>query len=235
MTEEQFGQQEAASAGSNEGPEWLQNAQGQWKIFAGIALVITAVIVGGYWYVSNAEVKNEEASTHLSRIRGVFESGQFEAALTADTVSPVGQAKVLGLLDISSQYGDTDAGKVAALMAGNALANLGRFDEAQPQFDIANGSGTQVVEVGAMQGLAACKEASGDYEGAADMYEQAGQRGLKTGLEGACFYKAGLCYEKAGNTDKAGELYRTVAKKYEISEVAPSAKAGLARLGMAID
>lgn len=235
MTEEQFGQQDAAASGPDTAPEWLQNAQGQWKIFAGMALLVVVVVVGGWWYMSSSANENNEASLQLSRIRPVFEAGQFEAALTADTVSPIGQAKVMGLLDISAQYSGTDAGKVAALMAGNALANLGRFDEAKAQFDLANGSGTQIVEVGAMQGLAACMESSADYDGAAQMYEQAGQRGLKTGIEGACFYKAGLCYEKAGNTDKAVELYEMVAKKYEVSEVAPSAKAGLARLGMAID
>lgn len=235
MIEEQFGQHDVAKSGANTAPEWLQNAHGQWKIFAGIAVVLLVVVLGGWWYVSDSKNQNSEASLQLSRIRAVFEAGQFEAALTADTVAPVGQAKVMGLLDISAQYSGTDAGKIAALMAGNALANLGRFDEAKPQFEIANSSGTQVVEVGALQGLAACMEATSDYSGAAGMYEQAGQRGLKTGLEGQCFYKAGLCYEKAGNPDKAGELYMMVAKKFEVSEVAPSAKAGLARLGMAID
>lgn len=235
MIEEQGEEQRPGRVGSDDVPAWAATAQKKWKLYAGIAVVITAIIAGGYWYMSDQVTKNQEAATHLSRIRGLFELGEFEAALTADTVSPVGQDKVLGLLEIADQYGGTDAGKIAALMAGNCLVNLGRFDEAKARFETAQSSSSTIIEVGAMQGLAACAEAAGDLAGAADLYEQAANRGLKTGLEAPCFYKAGLCYEKSGNKEKAGELYRTVAKQYEISDVAPSARTGLARLGMAID
>ena len=235
MIDEQIDQPKAVGSGQNAAPDWLEKATGQWKIFAGIAAIITIAIVGMWWFVSDAEAQNAEAALQLSRIRPVFEAGQFEAALTADTVSPVGQNNVMGLIEISQHYGNTDAGSVAALMAGNCLVNLGRFEEASPQFDIASSSGSQVVQVGALQGLAACAEASENYEEAAALYEQAGQKALRTGLEGACYYKSGLCYEQAGNSEKAAKQYRLVARKYEISESAPAAKSGLARLGMAID
>ena len=219
----------------DDAPAWLVSAMNNWKLYAGMAVVITAIIGGMYYFMTSAAEANQEAALELSRIRPVFESGEFEAALTADTVSPVGQDKVMGLLEIADQYGDTDAGKVAALMAGNCLVNLGRYDEAQQQFQLAQSSSSTVIEVGALQGLAVCAEASDDMNGAAELYEQAAKRGVKSGLEAPCYYKAGLCYERSGNKERAAELYRTVAKQYESSEVAPSAQTGLARLGMAID
>lgn len=237
MNEEQVEEQRPSGSGNlpSDAPSWLVAAANNWKLYAGMAVVVTAIIGGMYYYMSSAEEANQTAALELSRIRPVFEAGEFEAALTADTVSPVGQDKVLGLLEIADQYGSTDAGKVAALMAGNCLVNLGRYDEARSQFETAQSSASTVIEVGALQGLAACAEAAGDLGGAAELYEQAAKRGVKSGLEAPCYFKAGLCYERSGNTERAAELYRTVAKQYESSEVAPSAQTGLARLGMAID
>jgi hypothetical protein len=235
MIDEQVEQPKAVGSGQEAAPQWLENAVGQWKIYAGIAAVITIAIVGMWWFATDSEAQNAEAALQLSRIRPVFESGNFEAALNADTVSPVGQDRVMGLIEISQLFGGTDAGSIAALMAGNCFVNLGRFDEASPQFDIASSSGSQVVQVGSLQGLASCAESRGEFEAAGALYEQAGQKALKTGLEGQCYYRSGLCYEQAGNNEEAAKQYRLVANKYEISEVAPAAKSGLARLGMAID
>ena len=235
MNEEQYEGQRSAHSGQGDMPGWMATAQKQWKIYAGLAFVVTLVIAGMFWYTSNQETQNTEAATHLSRIRGVFELGEFETALTADTISPVGQERVLGLLEIADTYGSTDAGKVASLMAGNCLVNLGRYDEARDRFQVSQSSGSAIIEVGSIQGLASCAEGSGDLAGAAELYEQAANKALKTGLEAPCLFRAGLCYERSGNNEKAAELYRIVAKQYEVSEVAPSAKTGLARLGMAID
>jgi tetratricopeptide (TPR) repeat protein len=120
-------------------------------------------------------------------------------------------------------------------MAGNALANLGKFAEAREHFERAGSGGGTVTEVGSLQGLAACKEAEGDYTGAAELYEKAAQRGSDSGFEGRCLFLAGLSFEKGGNKAKAAELYTTVVKKFESDAMAPNAKSGLARLGMAID
>jgi len=120
-------------------------------------------------------------------------------------------------------------------MAGNSLVNLGRYDEAATQFERAEGSDAVIIDVGATKGLAICKEAAGDIAGAAALYEKAAQRGTKSGLAEECLLAAGLCYEKIGDKVKAGQLFTEIAKRYESSTVAPQAKSGLARLGMAID
>lgn len=216
-------------------PAWVDKAQQQWKLYAGIAVVVAAVLGGIWWYTTNQAEQNQAAASHLARIRATFEEGSYQKALTGEGVPPVGSDAVLGLQAISDQYSGTDAGKVAALMAGNCLANLGKYSEAEVHFDRARSSESLIIEVGAMKGLAACKEAAGDLAGAAELYEQAAQRGTNTGLEGDCYVAAGLCFEKLGNKDKAGEYYTVVVKKYEVSEAVPAAKSGLARLGMAID
>lgn len=204
-------------------------------VIAGVA-VLVLVIAGYWWYSSNNAERNAEAATQLSRVRGVFEMGEFGKALAGgDSLPAFGADRVMGLLDISEQYEGTDAGAIAALMAGNALANLGKVGEAAVQFERAQSSDAEVVKVGAIKGLALVQEDGGNFAQAAALYEKAAVQGAKTGLEDDCYYKAGLCYEKAKTNDKAAEMYRMVVKKFEMSESAGLARMGLARLGMGID
>lgn len=216
-------------------PTWLDNARKQWKLYVGIAVVLTLVIGGLYWYKTQQEEKNTEAATQLSRVRQYFTDGLFEQALSGDSIPPIGDQKVLGLLEISEQYQGTSAGSLAALMAGNALANLGKYADARVQFDRASSNDAMLTQVGAMQGLAVCMESEGNLSGAAEQYQKAAQKGVETAFEGQCLYMAGLCYEKSGNKAKAGEMYTLVAKKLANSPFAASSRSGLARLGMAID
>lgn len=207
----------------------------QWKSVVGIVVVI-GIAFGAYWWYTTSEAeKSIEAMTHLSRIQSTFDAGDFNSALTAENVPPVGADKVLGLLEISETYSGTDAGAIAALMAGNSLLNTGKPDEASAQFEKARSSSSKMIEVGAMQGLAAIKEGQGDHLAAADLYEKAALVGDKSGLDDRCLYLAALCFEKAGNKEKAIKIYTLVVKKYEMTEVAALGQAGLARLGMAID
>lgn len=214
---------------------WIDRARKQWKLLAGVAIVVTLVIGGLYWYFHQQNEKNIEAATQLSRVRQYFVDGNFEQALSADSIPPIGGNKVMGLLEISEQYSGTDAGAVAALMAGNALANLGKYSEAKDQFNRATSNSSQLTQVGAMQGLAVCMEADGNLSGAAEQYQKAAQKAAGGAFESQCLYMAGLCYEKSGNATKAGEMYSMVAKRPDNSAFSSSARSGLARLGMAID
>jgi tetratricopeptide (TPR) repeat protein len=234
MSTEEIQNQNAGSvAGSSS--NWLDRAQQQWKVLAGVALVVTVAIAGYFWYSSESVKNNDEALHHMSRIRATYDAGNFESALTGKGVEQIDENPIMGLAQISEQYSGTDAGKVAALMAGNCYLNLGKTSEAAQQFEIAKESPSTIIEMGAMQGLAACKESNQDFTGAASLYEQAASRGTKTGLEEKCLLYAGFCYEKAGDKSKAGQLFTEIIKRYEQSDAVPLAKGGLARLGMAID
>lgn len=213
----------------------VDRMQGNWKMLAILAVLVAVVIGGIYFYRQQKQTHNIEANAALSRVRSFFEQGEFQKALTADKVPPMGGEPVKGLLAISDEYSGTEAGATAALMAGNSLSNLGKYSEATEQFERAKGSDAIVTQVGALTGLGACREAEKDYAGAAALYEQAAERGSKSGLEDRCWLYAALSYEKAGNKEKAGQIFRTIVKRYEMSELAPAAKSGLARLGMAID
>jgi tetratricopeptide (TPR) repeat protein len=215
MSTEEIQNQNAGSvAGSSS--NWLDRAQQQWKVLAGVALVVTVAIAGYFWYSSESVKNNDEALHHMSRIRATYDAGNFESALTGKGVEQIDENPIMGLAQIS-------------------YVNLGKTSEAAQQFEIAKESPSTIIEMGAMQGLAACKESNQDFTGAASLYEQAASRGTKTGLEEKCLLYAGFCYEKAGDKSKAGQLFTEIIKRYEQSDAVPLAKGGLARLGMAID
>jgi len=227
---------EAATVAPHTAPlSLIERLQQQWYIIVAAALVVV-VAIGGYLWYSNMQLqKNEEANTALSRIRGTFDQGEFEKALTAKGIAPIGDETVLGLEAIVEQYGGTDAGKVAALLAGNCYLNLGKYPEALEQFENAQGSDAAMIQVGALTGLGACKEQEGDWTGAAELYERGAGIAGKSGLQERCLFYAGLANEKAGNKEKAAKSFTELVKRYEGSEFAAFAKTGLARLGMAID
>lgn len=206
-----------------------------WKMLVGVIVVIAVAALGYWWYTSNLAQENESANIALSRIRDAYEGGNYEQALTGKGLPAIDGNPVLGLQAIADQYGSTDAGKVAALMAGTCYLNLGKGAEARAAFETAQGSSSQVVMVGALQGLGACAELDKDLAAAASYYEKAADVGNKSGMEPRALIYAAMAYEKAGNKQKAGELYTTVAKKYAQTDMSQPARAGLARLGMRID
>ena len=201
----------------------------------GVAVAIVAVVVGYWGYTSMQATKNEEAAAALSRIRATFDASEYDKALTGKGLPAIDGQDVLGLQAIVDEYGSTDAGKVAAMMAGTSYLQIGKVAEARTAFEAAQSSGSPVIVMGALNGLGACAEQDKDYAGAADYYEKAAAAGAKTGLEGRAHLYAGLAHEKAGNNQKAGEAYRLVAKKFASSDMSQPARAGLARLGMTID
>jgi len=207
----------------------------QWKIVAGVVGAVV-VIVAGYFYMDyqNNEL-NIEGLTHLSRVRMAYDMGQYELALTAQGLPAMDGQPVKGLVAISDEYSGTPAGEQAALMAGNAYINLGKASEAAAQFEKAASSDAVVIQVGAFQGLAASMELNKNFADAAVKYEEAAKLAEDSGLEEQCYLNAAACYEEAKNNEKAKELYRVIVKRFEMSEVAASAKSGLARLGTAID
>lgn len=206
-----------------------------WKILIAVAVFIGVAVAGYWWYSTNEELDNQSANAALARIRPTFDAGDFEKALTGAGLPAIDGEPIAGLQSIYEQYGSTDAGKVAALMAGTCHLNGGKATEAKAAFEVAQGSASQAVAVGALNGLGACAELEDNLPGAAQYYERAAEVGDKSGLEARSLLYAGLVYEKTGNKEKAGEIFTMVAKKYAMTDMSGPARAGLSRLGMRID
>jgi tetratricopeptide (TPR) repeat protein len=163
------------------------------------------------------------------------EAGDMQKALQGDPVKKVRGNDILGLRAIVDEYESTGAGKTAALHAAIASTTLKNYSDAERFFDIAAGSSSPYVSASAQAGLAAVKEAQGNFSEAASLYEKAISMSEKTGNKDKYEFYAALCFEKAGNTESAKKMYQDLLAEFEFSEFSGEAKAGLTRLGMVVD
>jgi len=218
--------------------EVLSDAEAQRKRaiqFAIAGLAVLAVLIGGFLFYRYTKQNTEkEAALKLSRIRPFYDAGQLEVALGGVSGTIRGES-VVGLTGISSQYGSSESGRLAALYAGNALSTLGRYSEAERYFDQATAASSDITKMGALAGLASCRATGNQHAAAAKLYEDAAAIGAKLGDEDRYKLFAALHYEKDGQKDKALTLYRAIATSPEFSEAVNDAKAGIIRLGATLE
>lgn len=203
-------------------------------ILIGIVVLIAGVAVFMYMRSTQQEGASQ-ASLQLSRIKSYYEAANWDKALSGDPSKQVRGESVPGLIEISDEYGSSEAGRTAALYAGTVLVQQKKFTEAEDYFEHAAKSTSVVVELGAKAGQALCKEKSNDYAAAAGLYSEAASLGKDVGMEDRYRYFAAVNYEKANMKDKAIEMYVDLVMKNSVSEFSAEAKNALARLGTIIE
>jgi tetratricopeptide (TPR) repeat protein len=91
-----------------------------------------------------------------------------------------------------------------------------------------------IIKEGSYAGLGACAESEGKYQEAIENYEKAIALAKMPGSKNRYQYFQGLCYEKLGDKEKAGKLYKEIITE-NASEFVNYAKGGLTRIGMIIE
>lgn len=223
---------------NNEGVQSVSSVSG---IFAnkavtlGLAAVTFLILVAvGYKFYSNSqEEKQAKAALYLSRIRPVFESGNYQAAIQGFEDKVIRGEKVYGLKYIASEYSGTESGKLASLYLAQSLVGTGNYSEAEQYFENAAGASSTIVQAGGKAGLATVKDKNGDFVSAAKLYLEAAKLTVGSADEQYKYYAAFL-YEKASNKEEAAKLYREIIASNESSEFAIEAKIGMSRLGLSL-
>ncbi len=196
--------------------------------------VLFLVWIGVDMYLSSQQESREAATAALSQVRPYYQNGQYANALSGDSIPGFGNKAAIGLQTIVKRYGDTEAGKLAALYAGQSHRMLGNFSEAEEYFNRAKSAESPLTRIGALAGLGACKAESGSFAAAAEMYEQAATLAETTGNSSRYQLYAAMLREKDGDKDGALRLYREIIADNQFSEFAGEAKSGVARLGETI-
>lgn len=205
-------------------------------LLVGGGVLIVVLAIGLYWFMSGKQKETEaEASLALSRVKVYYERAEYDKALQGDKSVMMRGEPIIGLQEIVENYGGTSAGKMAALMSGDILTAQKKYAEAERMYEAAQGSDSKILAAGAKAGVAACREAEKKYSEAAPLYEEAAQYMKDVGDEARFRYFAAINYEKAGNSEKAKELYTLIAKENRDTEFKDLSVGAMARLGMIIE
>ncbi|MFH0988469.1 MAG: tetratricopeptide repeat protein [bacterium] len=182
------------------------------KLVQSVGLGIVIVVVIAYAVINNMTTNSHLASTKLGAILSYYDQGKYELAIN-------GEQNIEGLQSIVDNYGSTAAGGFAKFYLANSYFSIGNFDKALEYFEDANLKG-DYLSASSIAGAAACYEAKGLHEKAADYFEKAAYKDNKDVLTPSNLFKAGQNFTLAGKKEKAIEVFKRIKKEYPTSEYA---------------
>lgn len=182
------------------------------KLVYGLLGAVAAVVVIAIGITFYGAAQNREASELLGEIVGVYEDGDYRAALD-------GIDGRTGLLEIADDYGSTDAGNMATYYAADALFRLGEYDEALAHFNRFDKE-DNIIGASALAAEAAIYEQREEHERAGGLYRRAAMLFENELTSPQYLLDAGRAYEKAGAYDEAREVYQTIEDLFPESPAA---------------
>ncbi len=188
----------------------------------GVAVLVLLVGVAAVVYWQRSRVSREaEASVKLAEARGAYWRGDYGTVLQ--------QAR-----DIESQYGGTRSGAEATRVKGDALYWQGDFKGAIAAYEeylrkvkTASPAFTQVRE-----NLAQSLENDGQFERAAELYEEIAAAESPRDIQAARWLGAGRAWRLAGNGERSLAAYRRVIEQFADTPSARSAQMLLGEAGI---
>jgi predicted negative regulator of RcsB-dependent stress response len=173
---------------------WIkENWQTAVEIVA-VAAVVFAVVVGANTYWRH---RSQAAADMLYAAR--------QAGLESE------DAKVAKLEELVSKYSRTPAGQQAMMQLGQIFLKRNDFDKAAEEFRTLAGKSRNrpIFMIAALHRLAATELSKGDVTAAAETYLKAAADPHNL-VALVSRYRAAGCFEKAGDFERAAQLYRQV-------------------------
>lgn len=216
--------------------------QNQRAVLAGAgALLIAVVAVGGF--VTWRHRAEDAARTDLAAAMIVAESpvqppppaegpNPGDAPPAAATQAPGtypserarSEAALPKFLSAAEAYPNTEAGLSARYHAAAALLDLGRFDEAEKQFDQVGTSGSGLMARMARLGKAEAQLRAGQYDAAIATFKALTEETSSTVPPDAALMELARAYRVAGKTDEANKTLTAIVEQHADSPFAAEAK-----------
>jgi len=203
--------------------EWVLRAieylKARAQLFIGSAVAIVAVIA----IVSSMQTQRTEARERAAAL--LFEATIADRSGQTDQVISLGQQLV-------DDFAGTPAAAQGMIMLGNRYFGLGRYADAKRlyhQYIEAHGDQNALIYA-ALTGLAACREANGDLEGAARDYVAYADNNPASPPSALALMQAARCYGQLGDTARRRELLERVTQQHSLTPVAQRAKEQLSMM-----
>lgn len=184
-----------------------------------IGLVILGILVIAVFLYYESKQSASEANAQLGIAEIEFSHSQLVKASN----------RLIKLID---EYDGSDAADRGMFLLANIYFQQQKYEDARAYFEkfIDSYSGSNILLSSAYAGLAACEEASSNYEAAGELYEKASETAPDFPESDNQYYLAGLCYKKAGDSEKARAIFEELADKDRESSRAKDAESQLVML-----
>jgi len=175
--------------------------------------ILSVVSISSFWSSYWHPQRESEAAAKLAPLHHYFDKDSFNVVLKG-----IKGKKMMTAPEIADSYFLTDKGKEAAMMAGIAYMQTGKFDKAITYLDKANPN-DQFLSAGVLGAKAACYAELGKLEKAADIYAEAGSKS-ESDFSAQYWKNAGMHYEMAESYGKALECYEKIKNEFSASSEA---------------
>jgi outer membrane protein assembly factor BamD (BamD/ComL family) len=137
------------------------------------------------------------------------------------------------LVRLIEDYGSTDEAMQGMLILANIYFQQNDYEQAEIYFRefVDSYSGSEVLLSSGYAGLAACMEIKNDFASASEYYETAADASDNYIEKDDFLYLSGICAVKAGNKDKAIEIFQRIVDDSEASQKVREAEVQLVLLG----
>lgn len=172
--------------------------------------IIGVVTITLFWSLYWHPLRESKAAAQLAPLHHYFEKDSFEVVLKG-----IKGKKMMTAPEIADSYFLTEKGKEAALMAGIAYMQTGKFEKAISYLDKAEPK-DQFLSGAVLSAKASCYAELGKLEKAAGIYEEAGKKS-SSDFSAQYWKNAGIHYEQAESYGKALECYEKIKFEYSAS------------------
>ncbi len=202
---------------------WIE----QHKRLVSYIVAAPVLLLAILWFIENNRSQSDErATTELSKVFPLYDQGQYQIAIDG-----IPQENIRGLQSIVDDYGSTHAGEVARLYLADCYFNLKEYGKALTNFREVDLS-SKLLTSSALAGEAACYEAEGNHEEAANLYEKAASIYMTDLKAPENLLSAANNYSLAGNKDKAAEMLKRIKREFPTSTYASEVDRFWAQFGL---
>ncbi len=185
-----------------------KNKKNVYYVLSAIVIIIAGIIL----FTNKRKADNEKASLELSKIQQIYNAGNFQQAISGDSL---GQSK--GLQYIVDEYGSTETGNTAKLMLANSYFNLRDFDKAEKYYKDFSGS-NKILAVSSVAGIASVDEARNNYSEAAKQFEKAASIDKENPFNDQYLFYAAKNYVRASKQEEAKKIFNRLKEEFPKSK-----------------
>lgn len=214
----------------------LMETRGRDLALLGVVVVAAIALAGGYaWW---RQSRNDKATTLLAAGLAVEQAPVIAPVAPAPGspipvqqagTYPTEQAKLETalpkLLQAADAYPNTDAGITARYHSAGVLAQMGRYAEAEKQYqEVIDKAGSRLYGRTARLGLADAQVAQGKYDNAIKIYQDLStDKSSQLPIDGVLM-QLGRTYLKAGKKNEAAHAFTRVVEEFPQSLYAADAR-----------